>query len=322
MKKYSRIIMTIFALLLVLLWAVYTMISHGNNKEQKKISVILTGSNEDRWFAVENGMNQAAIDNNVILSYANVSQNPTARDEWDIIQREIYENGADAVIVEPMGKEVLIDDAKNGYKLPVVLLDSDVEPEGVYDCIHADDEEIGRLLADKLYEKYGSYIKYKKIGVVGGVASRLSMTQRMVGFCDRLREYDAKPAWTMGLGHNLEPHLMRQLERSTPDIVVALGNYETEVSIDLILGSGLENNIEVYGEGYSEKTVYYLGKGVVDCLVVPNEYTMGYLAVQQAANKANKISSKYDNSPIMLHSIRTDELYLEENQKILFPHLQ
>ena len=42
-----------------------------------------------------------------------------------------------------------------------------------------------------------------------------------------------------------------------------------------------------YGEGCSEKTVYYLDKGVIASLVVPNEFFMGYQCVKELAEKIN-----------------------------------
>lgn len=326
MKRRFSAIIILCIMAMLLWWASYSMIVQS--PETYKVSAVLTDSEADRWFAVKEGMKQAASDFGMDLNFAQVKQYPTTSDEWDIINQEI-DAGANAVIVEPIGKNLLEkEDFQNNQH--IVLLDSDVEPEGVYDCVHADDEAIGRLLFDKIYEKYGEELKYKKIGVVAGEANRLAMNQRLKGFYSGLFEHNLKPGWTMGLGRTLEQHLRWQMKNARPDILVSLGNAETEIAVDLIVSRGIEDSVEIYGEGYSEKTVYYLERGTIDCLVLPNEFAMGYLAVEKAAeslsnaNVSKVINGKIEeeSATIDLHSVRTEELYQEENQKILFPHIR
>lgn len=318
MKRRFSAIIVLGVMALLLYWASYSMIVES--PEEHTISIVLTGSDEDRWFAVKEGMGQAGSDFGMTLNFCQVKKYPTPNDEWDILQQELEER-ADAVIVEPVGKNLLSREDFQGNQ-PIILLDSDVEPEGMYHCVHADDEAIGRMLIDKLYEKYGADLKYKKIGIVAGEATKLAMNQRLKGFYNGLKEYNLKPGWTMGLGRTLEEHLKWQLKNSRPDIIVALGSAETEVVVDTIVSRGIESQVEIYGEGYSEKTVYYLERGTIDCLVLPNEFAMGYLAVKKAADAVNGLDSKGESDVIDLHSVRTEELYLEENQKILFPHIR
>lgn len=322
MKRMSRIIAYVFCLVILVLWVSYTMIKQSATKEQLNISVVLTGSEEDRWVAVKNGMEQAALDYGVVLTYPIVEQHPSTNDEWDIMAVEYYANGADALVVEPIGKELLSDNISSDYEIPVVFIDSDVEPQGMYTCVKADDAQIGETLADKLYEEYGSQLKNMNIGVVCGVYSRLNMNIRLKSFYDRLNEYGVRTSWTLGLGTNLKRGLDTQLKRSRPDIIVSLGNYETEMVVDKIVEHKLQHEIAIYGEGYSEKTVYYLDRNVISCLVLPDEYMLGYLAVEEATKLVKHMPSEIGKRDIELHSIRSDEVFLDENAEILFPYLE
>lgn len=322
MRRLSRIVTYVCLLVILMFWVSYTMVMRSSEEKLLKISVILTGSENDRWLAVKNGMAQAASDMEVELEFPRVSQHPSTNDEWDIIARELYVNKADAVIVEPIGKELMSGNISGEYEIPIVFIDSDVEPQGVYSCIKVDDEQIGITLADELYKTYGAQLKNKSIGVVCGVYSRLSMNIRYRSFYERLAEHGGRIRWTLGLGNNLERGLDMQLGRSAPDIIVALGNYETETVVDKIMQHGMENDIALYGEGYSAKAVYFLEKGIIDCLVLPNEYMLGYMAVEEATNKAQHLSNKERNTIIELHSIRSDEVFLDNNQKMLFPYIE
>ena len=349
-----KIIWFIFVFFITVLLALASYQMLFRTEEAYKISVILTGTSHDRWFAVKEGMEQAATDYNVTLNLLDVVQYPTTNDEWDLVKAvlegedekisdlsgsaiseatdsnqlldgsssETVSKKADAVIVEPIGKNLLSAEEADAASMPIILMDSDVDPEGVYDCVHADDEEIGRMLADKLYEEYGDALPYQKIGIVAGEANRMSMIQRLQGFYEQLHKDGGSSSWTLGLSRNLESGLKRQLSQYIPDVIVSLGSLETEVVVDYIVSQDLSDRVSIYGEGYSEKTVYYLEKGVIDCLVTPNEFTMGYLAVEHAVRKAENSLVKIESSPIDLYSVRSEELYKEENQQIFFPHIR
>ncbi len=319
MENRRTAVITFVVLALLLAWASFSMISQA--PDEYKVGVLLTETDHDRWFAVKEGMNQAAQDYGVEIEYSQLPAYPTMNDQWDLMNDQI-QGGADALIVEPVAKDLLNRDTSAIGGKPIVLMDSDVMPEGVYDCVHADDKEIGKLLAGKLIEQYGEQLKSMKIGIVGGEFNRLSMELRQAGFFEEIKEFGEVTTWSIGHGRSLESRLKKQVKQSQPDVIVCLGSSETEVVIDYILSQGLESEIKIYGEGYSEKTVYYLDREVIECLVLPNEFAMGYLAIQHAVEDAQNISLNKENNTAELYSVRSDEIYLEENQKILFPHIR
>ncbi len=319
MENRLLTLITFLLMALLLAWASFSMISQS--PDEYTVGVLLTDTDYDRWFAVKEGMNQAASDYRVQINYEEVPAYPTMNDEWDMMKDQI-QKGADALIVEPVSKDLLDRDMSIIDGTPIVLMDSDVMPEGVYDCVHADDKKIGKLLAEKLIEEYGDRLKSMKIGIVGGEVNRLSMELRKEGFYEEIRDFGSVATWSLGHGRSLENRLKKQIKQSRPDVIICLGSSETEVVVDYILSQGLESKIRIYGEGYSEKTVYYLDRGVIDCLVLPNEFAMGYLAVQHAVEDVKNKNLKKDTNIVELHSVRSSEIYREENQKILFPHIR
>ena len=78
----------------------------------------------------------------------------------------------------------------------------------------------------------------------------------------------------------------------------------------------------IYGEGCSDKTVYYLDKGIIKSLVVPNEFNMGYQSVHTIAEQIKYTFSSAERPTVESLVINRQNLYDEENQKILFPIVQ
>ena len=73
-----------------------------------------------------------------------------------------------------------------------------------------------------------------------------------------------------------------------------------------------------------KKTVYYLDKGVIGALVVPNEFNIGYLSAAAIAGQLREPLSSAKKQKKCRGFLRSqnDNLYDEENQKILFPIVQ
>ena len=72
----------------------------------------------------------------------------------------------------------------------------------------------------------------------------------------------------------------------------------------------------------SKKNVYYLDKGVIGALVVPNEFNIGYLSAAAIAGQLREPLSSAKTEKVGFLTITKDNLYDEENQKILFPIVQ
>ena len=78
----------------------------------------------------------------------------------------------------------------------------------------------------------------------------------------------------------------------------------------------------IYGEGCSDKAVYYLDKGVIKTLVVPNEFNIGYQSVHAIAEQIKYKLSSAESTTVDSLVINRQNLYDEENQKTLFPIVQ
>lgn len=91
--------------------------------------------------------------------------------------------------------------------------------------------------------------------------------------------------------------------------VVRLGEY----AVSHPLG-----DVSVYGIGHSTEAVYYLDTGVIECLLVPDEFSIGYKSLIAAVEKIRKNSYDIQENEIFYTPLRKETLFYEDNQKILF----
>ena len=126
-----------------------------------------------------------------------------------------------------------------------------------------------------------------------------------------------------GQGENLSSELVTKQADEPVDILITLGNAETETAVDYLQAdTSYKRQFMIYGEGCSDKTVYYLDKGIIKSLVVPNEFNMGYQSVHTIAEQIKYKFSSAESTTVDSLVINRQNLYDEENQKTLFPIVQ
>jgi len=319
MKNRKVIILTIWALLIIagIVFAVkgYTI----TDKKTLSVSVILNNSSNDRWVSLKEGIEQAAIDRDVNVNYVSTGPIENYEAEISLINREA-ENGADGVIVDMCAgyknKDAVIDVAS----LPIVYLDSDVAPEGSNYVVSADNYEVGKTLAEELIKVYGDG-KGISVGLVAGDTGIIGISQRREGFLDALDGLNYYISWTLeGDTDSIQKKMEDMRFSREVDAIVALANDETELMIDTrIIDSDTQDSINLFGVGSSEKALYYLDKEYIHTLVVPNEFSMGYYAMNKLIDQLLAQGGGAKIETVGHIVVDHDNMYNDDVQKLLFP---
>lgn len=313
----------ILALVIVIVWASYSMLNVGKSEETYSVSVIVNDSNNDRWIALRQGLQQAAGDCNIDLNYVSTGEIQSVEEQMALVNREL-DNGAEGIIVQMISSEEGCQPLEEiTSRAAVVLLESDAEPEDLFTLTSPDNYEMGMALVEAIKQDLGTGVSGKTVGIVCGNQSQLAMEQRLAGVQEGLAEAQVNVLWIVEeiaeQGSGTE--IMSGME--TPDIIIALENEGTERVVDqLMVGADDGKNCLLYGVGCSEKAVYYLDKGIIQTLVVPNEFNMGYLSMETIAEQLQYHLSEAKDSQVDYLVINRDNLYDEDNQKILFPIVQ
>lgn len=304
---------TIMAVTGFMLW------ESGNTAKLRQIHVIIENSNDNRWVQFIEGMKQAAEDQEVILTIVPTGHMETLSEEEAIVERAIA-NGSDGVIIQLCSS---IDAASMLEKLNsrtnIELVDENAYEvmSNIVGVVSPDHRAIGEAIAGETAAYAPKPLEKCTIGVIRGSSALSSMEQRMGGFTETLESLGGKTTWVLEYMGDAKGVKEQLAEQQVPDILVALDNAGLEAAGEY--ASSQEKDITVIGTGTSTKSIYYLDCGIVQSLVVPEDYMMGYQSVSDLADYIHRNRFLPLVRTIAHRTIHKDTLFAEENQEILFP---
>lgn len=307
-------------LLLIIVWTSYSMLSVGREEESHKVSVIVEDSGNDRWIALRQGIEQAARDYNIDVNYVSTGKFSAVEEQISLIDREL-DNGAKGVIVQMFTSDAADEIADISAQAAVILLETDVVPEDLYAVAGPDNEAIGSAAAEAVKKRLGEALSSARVGILAGNQNQLSMRQRLQGVKRALAEENAQIVWCADEESTQTQEGFYRIAGEKPaEVIIALSNAETEKMVDYLTVNGA--GCLLYGVGCSDKAVYYLDKGIIDTLVVPNEFNMGYQSMETMAKQLSYHQAEAAGCEVEYLVIDRTNLYEEENQKVLFPLVQ
>ena len=314
-KNKWYVFLLISLILIVIIYVSDGMLNVGKKEEYNAVTVIVDNSGSDRWSAFKEGLEQGAEGKNIHLNVVSTGKFLNLEEECSIISRE-WENGADGMIVGLCAddKSGLLDGACSSN--PVVLVDGGIELQSLYTTVAPDQYKLGKAIGEAVVSGENNNLSGMKIGILSGNQEKTGQRQRLKGVQEILYKAGAGTEWILS---REEAGNLKQYYAGQPvDILVTLDNDETERAVDFLLENE-EYFCRIYGEGRSEKAVYYLDKGMIQTLVVPNEFYMGYHSVELLAQKLNYFSSVTEHVEVEFLTVTGGNLYDKDVEKILFP---
>lgn len=317
-SKKMFILIEVVLAVMVILWT-FIMFQGRNQKKYDKVSVIVQNSDSNQWSAFKYGLRMAAEDQEIDMFVVSTGGTLTVEEEMTAIEREI-ENGVDAIIVQPVpgaDTEELL--KKIEKKVPVMLVEctaSEEKENSLLPVTEPDQYAIGTTLAEELLKDYDGKMKGKTLGIFSETFDSEAARNREKGFRDILEDTDAKISWSISKtflesgGNTLE-------DQSKVDIVISLDDSSLKIAGESSAANNLHGAL-VYGIGNSTEAIYYLDTGIVECLVVPDEFNMGYQSLTEVAESLGHYFRKMQDKTVSHTVIRRDTLFSKENQEILF----
>lgn len=310
-NKVSAILF-LMAVLAVIGYSAYGMVDQRKDDDYAAISVIVNDSSNVRWDAFREGLEQGAEDNHVHLNLVSTGTFQNAQEEQIIVKREI-DGEADGIIVDPYSSEADAILPAESTK-PIVLVETGIETDKLFTSVMTDHRKLGESLADAAI-KGGE----TRVGILSGNQNQLGMRQRLEGAKKRLSEAGVEVSWVLSEKEFYKKiRNMEYFADNQVDAVVSLENSDTEKAVDFLFNDD-SISWRIYGEGCSEKLVYYLDKGLIQELIVPNEYYMGYQSIAMAAQNIRYYTDKTDQIEVEFFEVTKENLYDEEISRILFP---
>ena len=163
---------------------------------------------------------------------------------------------------------------------------------------------------------YEMFISGKTIGILSETKETEAAENREQGFREKLEDSGAEISWSVSgsFGQDGDQSLSAMPK---VDVIAALDdNSLTEAG-----KNGAANDLHgalVYGIGHSTEAFYYLDVTAVECLVVPDEFNMGYQSLTQIAERLRNRFYRPEDQTISYTVIRKETMFTKENQEILF----
>ena len=287
------------------------MLVRGTGEKRYQVSVIVSDSSQDRWVPLKAGLTQAARDNNIDLSYVYTDHIDDVFTQTALINQEIAD-GADGIITDfclSVGTADIVRSiiARVPVEFIITNVDADADISGNYATVMTDNVEVGRAIGNELVIDYGDRLKEMKIGIIAGNQQQYAMQDRLKGFLEAVGAKEPEIVWTV--------------EEVTPAVIVGLDNTSLEAAVDYV-ATAETKKLPIYGAGCSEKLAYYIDNGTIASMILPNEFSMGYQSLTDLAAKLRNRMMVLEDREQDFNVVHQDNLFRDENQRILFPIVQ
>jgi ribose transport system substrate-binding protein len=319
-KKQIFIILFLLVVLSFLLLLSDTLLSE-KDKKIYNISIITRGRNNESLTIMKEGIDQAASEVNANVSFITLSEENSLEEQKWLIAREI-KNKANAIIISPVDYEKMAEPIENAMKkVPVILIESTVKSEQVLSNISCDNYKLGVSLAEEMLQKGNTR---SNIAIVKNNLECSSVKERYDGFMSVMKNTENSCTFWEISGrkqvtyYNEAKNLIKE---NDVDAVVTFdaGILEliAQAKKDLSIVNKEKASVEIYGTGSTSKVISFLEDKVINATAMQNEFNIGYLGVKTAVSLINR--KHIDNGTISSTVINNQNMYSEDNQRLLFP---
>lgn len=319
-KRKKTILVSIVCILGIIISGVLAFQQPKGSEKQKRIIFIskTIDQENDFWVQLTDGATMAAKENGMELTVVAPEKEIEFEKQNELIYWAIDQK-PDAIIVAPSSSTktaAAVEDVKK-KGIPVVLVDSDVESDEKFPVVATDNVEAGRLQGEYMREFLN---EESQIVLVSHVEGSSTAIDREKGIRQGLQEFEDQIVEVVYCDSNYEKAYdrMNQIlnEYDHIDMVAGLNEYAAVGAAKAIVERGL-NEIHMVGFDSSRKEIQLLEEGVFEGIVIQNPYQMGYLAVEEVKKilSGEKSDRRIDSGEKL---IKRDEIFTEENQKLLF----
>ncbi len=311
-------------ILSIFLVAVLIICLSGCGKSNEiRVAVIVKSDNSDFWKNFKSGVDSAATEYNVNVTF----EGPENEEDYSAQNKMITnaaEKGVDVIVLSAIDRTrnapAVNAAVRKGIK--VIAADSALDSSLVSLFIGTDNPKAGEEAAKAIAAQFKND-EIIKLGIVGCGKK----TENIIGREDGLREYftaleNAEIISAVTANSNVESAKNETLDmlKSHPEInaLVGLNEWSTLGVCEAVKSLGASGRIKTVGFDTNTISIGMLETGEVGALIVQNPFAMGYLSVKTAAEMQ---SGKINGDDVIYTSVTTvtkQNMYRSDVQKILF----
>ncbi len=323
MNKKKKGLWFIFVLLSILLLGI-TIFSLDEFKQEKTVKIIFIPKAQDPsnnfWMSMISGAKSAAKEYQADLTIMAPDTESDFEKQIAYLEEAIRLK-PDVIALAPIQYEEMTETVKQVKEagISLILIDSKLNEDIQESYIGTDNGKAGLELGIKMrdyirdntkiaimsYMKEASTAMEREEGVRKGLGEEASRIETIL-YCNS--DYDQAYALTMKLME----------EKPETNLIVGLNLYSTVGVARAIKELKLPQKVNIVGFDNDLEGIQYLEEGIIDTLIVQKPFNMGYLGIQKAveAGQGQKVEKNIFSE---MEIITVDNIYRNENQKLLFP---
>ncbi len=320
MKRIRKIA----SLLAIFLFASLLLSCAGGRDATPQIAVIVKATDSDFWHAVRAGVDAAAIEYNVKVTF----EGPENEEDYETQNRMIAEavaRGADVIVLSAIDYDKTAEAVKNAVRngVRVITIDSNVNSEQVSQFIGTDNYEAGIAAAKAAVQEGFTEGLTIRIGLVNYMTDTANGRRREEGFRTYIASLNSAEIVASVTADSNEASATagaKQLLEQYPDINVLVGFNEwmTLGVGNAIRDTGKADSVRGIGFDSNVISIGMLESGEMDALIVQNPFAIGYLGVRNAARLASGDDIGDKVIATSMTTVTKDNLFDEDIQKIIF----
>ena len=207
-------------------------------------------------------------------------------------------------------------------EVPIILINSKIDSNKKLPYISCNNYGLGINLAEEVLQRGNTR---KRILIVKENINISNLNEMEDGFKDELKN-SKNSLLELKLKENKNNYydqILSFIKENNVDIIVSFNENIIEALAKLKKDLYKENekyNFELYGASKANEIVSYVEEGIIDGLAIENEFNIGYLGTEMAIKKIT--NEKIEEKEIRYTVINKRNMYLEENQKLIFPFIK
>lgn len=293
--------------------------------ETKKIIVVVKATEEiEFWRVLTDGVQTAAREFDVEASVIGPPKEIEVDLQISMIEQAIQEN-PDAIVMAAGDYNRLVPTAQKIRKagIPLIMIDSNINGDYAESLISTDNIDAGEKAGREMSALLPPSAKVAIISYVQGTSTQIEREQGVRSILSYREGTEIVGTYySEGMeatAYTITKKLLQ--ERKDLDGIVGLNEPSTVGAGRAIQELGLMGKVKLVGFDSSIAEVKLLEAGVLQSVVVQKPFSIGYLGIKTALSvlKGDKVPSEVYTDSVVIHK---DNMYTEENQKLLFPFVE
>lgn len=319
-RRKNIIIIIFFIVAIVsLIEIIDYLLPEKDKKNVYKLAYVSSSTKDENLNLINEGILRASKDMNVEVRVHKLVENKEIESQIVLLQKEVQSN-TDAILITPIDYEKLakpIEEASEN--VPIILINSKINSNKKLPYISCNNYELGVDMAEEVVRRGNAR---KKILLIKEDINSSNLKEIEDGFRNELKnsKNSVLELTLKGDKDNYYNDILRYIKENEVEIVVSFNEYIIELLANIkkdLFDSKSKCNFELYGYSNSTELISYIEEGIIDGLAIENQFNLGYLGTEMAIKIIT--NEKIDENEIGYTIINKENMYLEKNQRLIFP---